>query len=82
MYCMVVLQRVICMLRVMCGGVAACHKYGLWTLWCCGSVSFVWCVYCVIICPRVICMFCFMCGGVAACHMYDVCTVCWFGSVS
>jgi len=37
-YCVVVWQRVIGNVCVMCGGVAACYKYGVCTVWWCGSV--------------------------------------------
>ena len=45
---MVVWQRVMGMVRVMCGGLAACHMYGLSTvLWCAAcywyGVCTVWC---------------------------------------
>ena len=30
---MLVWQRVTCMVRVLCGGVVACHMYGLCTVW-------------------------------------------------
>ena len=43
MYCVVVWQRVIGMVCVLCGGVAACYRYGVCTVWWCGSVSQVWC---------------------------------------
>ena len=39
MYCVVVCRRVILMVCVMCGGVAACYRYVLCTVWWCGSVS-------------------------------------------
>jgi len=81
-YCVVVWQRVIGMVCVLCGGVAACHRYGVFTVWWCGSVSYVWCVYCVVVWQCVIGMVCVLCGGVAACHRYGVCTVWWCGSVS
>jgi len=32
-YCGLVWQRVIGMLRVLCGGVAACHRYVACTVW-------------------------------------------------
>jgi len=64
----VVWQRVVGMVRVLCGGVAACHKYGAFTVWLCGSVSYVWRVYCVVLWMRVIGMVRVLCGGVAACH--------------
>jgi len=44
-YCVVVWQRVIRMVCVLFGGVAACHTYGVCTVWWCGSMSYVWCVY-------------------------------------
>jgi len=34
----VVWQRVIGMVCVLCGGVAACYRYGVCTVWWCGSV--------------------------------------------
>ena len=67
---------------MLCGGVAACHMYGVCTVRWCGSVSYVWCVYCVVVWQRVIGMVCVLCGGVAACHRYGMCTVRWCGSVS
>ena len=51
---------------MLCGGVAACYRYG---------------VYCVLVWQRVIGMVCVLCGGVAACHRYGVCAVWWRGSV-
>ena len=53
---------------MLCGGVAACHRYGVCTVW------WVW--------QRVIGLVCVLCGGVAACHRYGVCTVRWCGSMS
>jgi len=47
---------------MLCGGVAACHRYGV----CTGSVSYVWCVYW----QHVMGMVCVL----AACHRYGVCT--------
>jgi len=41
-YCVVVWQRVICMVRVMCGGVAAYYRYRVCTVWLCGGVLYVW----------------------------------------
>ena len=82
MYCVVVWQRVICMVCVMCGGVAACHRYGLCTVWWCGCVLCVWCVYCVEECQRVLGTFFVLCGGVAESCRYVSCTVWWCGSVS
>ena len=58
MYCVVVWQLVIGMFCVLCGGVSACHWYG---------------VYWVVVWQRVIDMVCVLCGGVAACYMYGVC---------
>jgi len=81
-YCLVVWQRVIGILCVMCGGVAACLKYDLCTVCWFGSLLYVWCVYCVVVWQRVIGMVCVLCGGVAACFMYGVCFVWWCGSVS
>jgi len=68
-YCAVVWQHVIGMVCVVCGSVAACHRY-------------VWCVYCAVVWQHVIGMVCVLCGGVAACHRYGVCTVWWCGSMS
>jgi len=70
-------QRAIGMVCVLCEGVAAFHMYCECTVWWCGSVSFVWFVYCVIVWQRVIGMVLVLCGGVAACHRYGVCTVWW-----
>jgi hypothetical protein len=56
------------MVCVLCGGVAACHRYGVCTVRWCGS--------------RVIGMVYVLCSGVAACHRYDVCIVQWCGSMS
>ena len=38
MYCAVVWQRVIGMVCVLCGDVAACYRYGVCIVWWCGSV--------------------------------------------
>jgi len=43
------------MVCVLCGGVAACHRY-------------VWCVWCAVVWLCVIGTVCVLCGGVAACH--------------
>jgi len=51
-YCVVVWQHDIVILCVLCGGVAACYKYGVCTVWWCGSVLLVWCVYCVVVWQR------------------------------
>ena len=51
---MVVWQRVISMVCVLCGDVAACHRYG---------------VFCVMVWQRVIGTVFVLCGGVAACYM-------------
>jgi len=37
-YCVVVWQHVIGMVCVLCGGVAACYRYGVCTVWWCGNV--------------------------------------------
>jgi len=37
-YCVVLYQRVIGMVCVECGGLAACYMYGVCTVWLCGSV--------------------------------------------
>ena len=75
MYCLGVWQRVIGRVRVLCGGVAACHRYGAFIVcWCC-SVSSVWCVYCVVVWQRVISMLPVLYGGVAAFHTFGGCTV-------
>jgi len=58
MYCVLVWQRVICMVSVLRGGVGACYMYGVCTVWCSASVSQVRCVYCVVVWQRVICMIC------------------------
>ena len=39
MYCAVVWQHVVGMVCVLCGGVAACYRYGMCTVRWCGSVS-------------------------------------------
>jgi len=78
----VVWQRVISMVFVFCGGVAACHRYGACSVRWCGSVSYVWCVYCVVVWQRVIGTVRVLCGGVVACHRYGACTVWWCGSGS
>ena len=82
MYCVVVWQHVIGMVCVLCGGVAACHRYGVCTVWWCGSVLEVWCVYRVVVWQHVIDMVRVLCSGVAACHRYGVCTVWWCGTMS
>jgi len=35
---------------MLCGGVAACHRYGVCVCVCvlCGVLSAVWCLYCVV----------------------------------
>jgi len=38
-YCAVVWQHVVGMVCVLCGGVAACYRYGMCTVRWCGSVS-------------------------------------------
>ena len=70
------------MVRVLCGGLAACYMYGVCTVWLCGSVLYVWCVYCVVVWQCVIGMVCVFCGGVAACYRFGVSKVLWCGSVS
>jgi len=40
-YCIVLRQRVIGMICVLCGGLEACHRYGVGTVRFCGSVSYV-----------------------------------------
>jgi len=81
LYCVLVCQPVIDMYCLLCGGVAACDRYGACTQWWRGSV---------------IGMLRVMCGGVAACHMCGACncagvaaglrnfacTVWWFRSMS
>jgi len=69
-YFVEVLQRVIDMVCVLCGGVEACYGYGACTVWWSGSVILVWSVYCVGVWQRVICMVRVLCGGVASCHKY------------
>jgi len=71
----VVWQRVIRKVRVLCCGVAACHRYGVCTVWGCGSVSYVWCVYCVVVWQRAIVIVCVLCAGVAACLRNGACIV-------
>ena len=66
MYCVVVWQRVIGIVHVLFGGVAACYRYGVCTVWFCGGVLYVWCLYCVVVWQRVIGMVRVLCGGVAA----------------
>jgi len=78
----VVWQHVIGMVCVLCGGVAACHRYGVCTVRWCGSMSQEWCVYCVVVWQHVIGMVCVLCDGVGACHRYGVCTVRLCGSMS
>ena len=51
-------QHVTGMVCVLCGGVAACHRYGVCTVWWCGSMSHVWCVYCVVVWQHVTGMVC------------------------
>ena len=67
MYCVVVCQRVICMVRVLSGAVAECFRYGACIVWWCGSVLYDWCVYCVVVWQRVIRMVCVLSVGLAAC---------------
>jgi len=64
------------MLDVLCGGVAACHLYGVYIVWCFGSMSYVWFVYCVVVWQGVICMVFLRCFGVSACIRYGVCITC------
>jgi len=45
----VVWQRVIGLLCVLCDSVAACHMYGFSTVLWCGSESYVRCVYFVVV---------------------------------
>jgi len=75
-------QHVISMVCVLCGGVAACHIYGVFTVWWCGSMSYVWYVYCEVMWQHVVGLVCVLCGGVAECHSYGECTVWWCGSMS
>ena len=79
---MVVWQRVNRMVCLLCGGVAACYRYGLCRVWWFGSVLYTRCVYFVVVWQRVIGMVCVLCGVVAACYRYIVCNVLWCGSVS
>jgi len=69
------------MVCVLCGGVAACYKYGACNVSWFGSVSYVWCVYRVVVWQRVTGMVCVLCGGVAACNWYGVFTVWCFYTV-
>jgi len=80
-YCAVVWQRVIGMILVLCGGVAACYRYGMFTVRWCGSMSYVWNVYCAVVWQLDKCMICVLCGGVAACYRCGMCTVRWCGSM-
>jgi len=41
-------QRVICIIFVLCGGVASCHKFDVCIGWFCVRVLQVLCVYCVV----------------------------------
>ena len=66
MYCVVAWQRVIGTVFVLCGGVAACHRYDM-------------CI--VVVWQRFICMVFLLCVGLAACYGYVVCIVWWCGSV-
>ena len=75
MYCVMVWQRVICMVRVLCGCVAACHSYVVRTVWWCGSVSYECCMHCVAVGQRFICMESVLCARVAACHSSGFCIV-------
>ena len=68
-------QRVLGILRVLFGGFAACHRYGVCNVWWCVRVTYVSCVYCVFVWQRVIGMVRVMCGGVAACYKYGACIV-------
>jgi len=81
-YCVVVRRRLTGMVCVLCGGLAACYSYSVFTVWWCGSVLYVRCVYCVVVWQRVIGIVCVLCGGVAACYRYGVCTVWRCRSVS
>ena len=74
-------QRVISTIFILCGDVAACYMYGVFTVWWFGSVLWVWFVYCVVVLQRVLGIVCVLYGGVAACNMHDVFTVWWCGSV-
>jgi len=41
-YCVLLWKRVIGFVPVLCGGVAACYRYGVCTVWWCGGVLYVW----------------------------------------
>ena len=70
------------MVCVLCGGVAACHRYSVYTVWWCDSMSQVRCVYCAVVWQHVVGMVGVLCDGVAACHRYVMCTVRWCGGIS
>ena len=74
MYCVVEWQRVIDMLRVLCGGVAACYKFGACNVWWCATPPHS---------TRTIPMT--RCHSTTQythqSYRYDVCIVCWCGSV-
>ena len=40
-YCVVVWERVICMVCVLCGVLPVCHRYDVCTVWWCSSVLYV-----------------------------------------
>jgi len=84
------------MICVLCVGVAACYRNGVYNVWWCGRVLYVWCmycvgygsvlyvwfVYCVVVWQLVIDFMCLLCGGVAEYQRYDVYTVWWCGIMS
>jgi len=80
-YCAVVWQHVIGMVCVLCGDVAACHRYGVCTVRWRGSMSYVCFVYCVVVWQHIIGMVCVLFCDMAACHMCGMCTVWWCGSM-
>ena len=70
MYSVLVWQRVMGMVSVMCGEVLNYYRYCVCTVWWCGSLLYVWFVYCVVVWQGVIGMVPLLCGGVAACYKY------------
>jgi len=78
-YCVVVCQHVIGKFCVFCGGVAVCYRYGICTVFWCGSVPYDFCRYCVVVWQLHIVMVYDLCGGVAACTRYGLCTMWLYG---
>jgi len=91
----VVWQFVIRIVFVLCGGVLACYKLSVFTVYCCvtchtdglftvlwcGSVLRLWIMNSVFVWDHAICSFFILCYGVAACLRLVLCTISCCGSV-